>query len=194
MNITLADPRVPVNPGKLRCPPIEGWAFVYLAAGLPKLSMNPHLPKPDAPVTWRDRIRALRNIPPLLADGLENQSLPGLRRTPVSPDYRLSGGGSTVGRQADHRRRGRPDRSPARRSPPSLVVPWHRDRHCRVQRFAGARAINLCDSLVGDQFTNHISLQTDGARNASSIWCRSRIRCSTTNWSAPAAKPRAVSA
>ena len=28
--------------------------------------MHPHTPKADQPATWRDRLRALRNVPPLL--------------------------------------------------------------------------------------------------------------------------------
>ena len=28
--------------------------------------MSPHMPKVDQTATWRDRIRALRNVPPLL--------------------------------------------------------------------------------------------------------------------------------
>jgi len=30
-------------------------------------SLNPHLPKHEPPASWRDRLRALRNLPPLLA-------------------------------------------------------------------------------------------------------------------------------
>lgn len=113
--------------------------------------MNPHQPKPEVPVTWRDRLHALGNIPPLLR--MVWQTSPGLatatillRLIPAT----LSVTQLWVGK---------------------LIIDGVVNRSPRIWVYLGVeiamvvvsdllgRAINLCDSLMGDRFTNHVSLK-----------------------------------
>ncbi len=120
--------------------------------------MNPHNPKSDTPVGWRDRVRALRNIPPLLRMVWDTSPLLAaatlLLRLIIAG---LSVAQLWVGKLII-----------------DGVVQWisHRTGDPgRIWFYLGleiglvvagdllARAVNLCDSLMGDQFTNHVSLK-----------------------------------
>ena len=119
--------------------------------------MDPHAPKSDTPVTWRDRVRALGNIPPLLR--MVWNTSPWLATSTLV--LRLVIAGLPV----------------AQLWVGKLIVDLivrslsHHDDPRRIWTYLGfeialavsqdllGRAVNLCDSLMGDQFTNHVSLQ-----------------------------------
>ena len=119
--------------------------------------MDPHAPKSDTPVTWRDRVRALKNIPPLLR--MVWNTSPWLATGTLV--LRLVIAGLPV----------------AQLWVGKLIVDLivrslsHHDDPRRIWTYLGfeialavsqdllGRAVNLCDSLMGDQFTNHVSLR-----------------------------------
>ena len=120
--------------------------------------MNPHAPKTEQPVTWRERLRALRNVPPLLRMVWDTSPLL-VVTTIVSrlimallPVAQLWVGKLIIDQVV---------RAVSGRSA---------DTH-RVWLLLGfeigmvivgdllARGVNLCDSLMGDRFTNLVSLR-----------------------------------
>ena len=120
--------------------------------------MNPHAPKAEQPVTWRERLRALRNVPPLLRMVWDTSPLL-VVTTIVSrlimallPVAQLWVGKLIIDQVV---------RAVSGRSA---------DTH-RVWLLLGfeigmvivgdllARGVNLCDSLMGDRFTNLVSLR-----------------------------------
>lgn len=121
-------------------------------------NLNPHLPKTDPPATWTERIRALRNVPPLLR--MVWQTSPGITSATVVlrlvsailPVCQLWVGKliidqvvqSIAGRTADHRQ---------------IWVLLAYEIGLAVLSDLLSRAINLCDSLLGDKFTNHVSMR-----------------------------------
>jgi len=120
--------------------------------------MNPHAPKAEQPATWRERLRAMRNIPPLLRMVWDTSPLL-VVTTIVSrlimallPVAQLWVGKLIIDQVV---------RAVSGRSA---------DTH-RVWLLLGfeigmvivgdllARGVNLCDSLMGDRFTNLVSLR-----------------------------------
>ncbi len=120
--------------------------------------MNPHQPKSDAPATWGDRIRALRNIPPLLR--MVWDTSPSITSATVL--LRLVASVIPVGQLWVGKliidqvvlsimgRSGRGNR---------IWVLVAYEVGLAVLSDLLSRAINLCDSLLGDKFTNHVSLR-----------------------------------
>ncbi len=127
---------------------------------IPELNwdLNPHQPKPATPATWRDRIRALRNIPPLLR--MVWDTSPGI--TSASILLRLVAAVIPVGQLwvgkliIDQVVRTIMGRSV---SPNRIWVLVAYEVGLAVLSDLLSRAINLCDSLLGDKFTNHVSLR-----------------------------------
>ncbi|HYL37471.1 MAG TPA: ABC transporter ATP-binding protein, partial [Bryobacteraceae bacterium] len=119
--------------------------------------MNPHLPK-TAPATWRDRIRSLRNVPPLLRMVWET-SPPITSATVV---LRLISALIPVGQLwvgkliIDQVIRTITGRSAG---PGRIWVLLAYEIGLAVLSDLLSRATNLCDSLLGDKFTNHVSLR-----------------------------------
>ncbi len=120
--------------------------------------MNPHQPKSEAPANWRDRIRALRNIPPLLR--MVWDTSPGITSATVL--LRLVAAVIPVGQlwvgkliidQVVQRITGRSGASNR------IWVLVAYEVGLAVMSDLLSRAINLCDSLLGDKFTNHVSLR-----------------------------------
>ena len=120
---------------------------------------HPPLPKSaDAPATWRERLRALRNVPPLLR--MVWDTSPGL--TTATVILRLVSSAIPVGQLWV----GKLIIDQVVRAIQGRVV----DRH-QIWIFLGyeialavlsdllSRAVNLSDSLLGDKFTNHVSLR-----------------------------------
>jgi len=120
--------------------------------------LNPHLPKGAAPATWRDRIRALRNVPPLLrmvwdtSPGITAATLVLRLVAAVVPVGQLWVGkliiDQVVQSIAAHTAQGN-----------RLWVLVAYEVSLVVLSDLLSRAINLCDSLLGDKFTNHVSLR-----------------------------------
>ena len=120
--------------------------------------MHPHQARADPPATWRDRIRAFRNVPPLLRMVWETSRA----LTSATLVLRLTGAFIPVAqlwigkliidqvvRSITHH-----PADPARiwyllAGEIALVV---------LNDFL-SRGATLCDSLLGDQFTNHVSLR-----------------------------------
>jgi ATP-binding cassette, subfamily B, bacterial len=118
----------------------------------------PHAKPADAPVTWRERLRALRNVPPLLRMVWET-SPPLTAGTIV---LRLIAALIPVGQLWV----GKLIIDQVVRSIQKLPVDPHRIWVFLAYEIALAvlsdllsRAVNLCDSLLGDKFTNHVSLR-----------------------------------
>jgi len=134
--------------------------FVRLLSCSSKLksNLNPHLPKAGSPATWTERIRALRNVPPLLrmvwstSPGITSATIVLRLVSAVIPVCQLWVGKliidqvvqSIAGRTADHRQ---------------LWVLVAYEIGLAILSDLLSRAINLCDSLLGDKFTNHVSLR-----------------------------------
>ncbi|HEX4593470.1 MAG TPA: ABC transporter ATP-binding protein, partial [Bryobacteraceae bacterium] len=121
--------------------------------------MNPHQPKPaEAPATWRDRIRALANMPPLLRMVWETSS----SLTAATILLRLLAAVIPVGQLWIGKLiMDQVGRAIAR-------LPMDQKRLWTLVAYEIglvvfsdllSRAINLCDSLLGDKFTNHVSLR-----------------------------------
>ena len=118
--------------------------------------MDPHAPKPDTPVTWRDRVRALANIPPLLrmvwntGPWLASSTL--LLRLVISvlPVAQLWIGKLIIDQIV---------RSLSHHDDPRIWTYLGFEIAIAVAQDLLGRAVNLCDSLMGDQFTNHVSLK-----------------------------------
>jgi ATP-binding cassette subfamily B protein len=121
--------------------------------------LNPHQPKPaDTPATWRDRIRALGNMPPLLR--MVWQTSPSI--TTATVVLRLLAAVIPVGQlwigklimdQVGRAITGLP------RDPRRIWVLLAYEIGLAVLSDLLSRAINLCDSLLGDKFTNYVSLR-----------------------------------
>ncbi len=120
---------------------------------------HPPLPKSaDAPVTWRERLRALRNVPPLLrmvwdtSPPLTTATVFLRLISSVLPVAQLWVGKLIIdqvvraiqGRLAD---------------PHVIWVYLAYEIALAVLSDLLARAVNLTDSLLGDKFTNHVSLR-----------------------------------
>ncbi len=119
--------------------------------------MDPHAPKPDKAVTWRDRVRALANIPPLLrmvwntSPWLASSTL--LLRMVISvlPVAQLWIGKLIIDQIV---------RSLSHHDDPRRIWTYLGfEIGIAVAQDLLGRAVNLCDSLMGDQFTNHVSLK-----------------------------------
>jgi len=129
----------------------------------PALHWNliPHPPPPKsaaAPATWGDRLRALRNVPPLLRmvweTGRALTAATVVLRvvSAVIPVAQLWVGKLIIdqvvraiqGRSVDSHR---------------IWVYLAYEIALAVLSDLLSRAVNLCDSLLGDKFTNHVSLQ-----------------------------------
>jgi ATP-binding cassette subfamily B protein len=120
--------------------------------------LNPHQPKAPAPATWRDRVRALRNLPPLLR--MVWNTSPAITATTVI--LRLGAAMIPVGQLWI----GKLIIDLVVRSITGQVVAPNRIWVLVAYEIALvilsdllSRAINLCDSLLGDKFTNHVSLR-----------------------------------
>jgi ATP-binding cassette subfamily B protein len=123
--------------------------------------LNPHppLPKPaDAPATWGDRLRALRNLPPLLR--MVWDTSPPL--TTATLALRLISALIPVGQlwigkliidQVVRAVQGR------LQDPHRIWVYLAYEIALAVLSDLLSRAVNLTDSLLGDKFTNHLSLR-----------------------------------
>jgi ATP-binding cassette subfamily B protein len=122
-------------------------------------NLNPHQPKPaEAPATWRDRIRALANMPPLLRMVWETSS----SLTAATILLRLLAAVIPVGQLWIGKLiMDQVGRAIAR-------LPMDQKRLWTLVAYEIglvvfsdllSRAINLCDSLLGDKFTNHVSLR-----------------------------------
>src|SRR5216684_624142 len=124
-----------------------------------KSNLNPHLPpKSGSPATWTERIRALRNVPPLLrmvwntSPGITTATIVLRLVSAVIPVCQLWVGKliidqvvqSISGRTANHRQIW-------------MLVAY--EIGLAVLSDLLSRAINLCDSLLGDKFTNHVTLR-----------------------------------
>ncbi len=124
-----------------------------------KSNLNPHLPpKTGSPATWTERIRALRNVPPLLrmvwstSPGITIATIVLRLVSAVIPVCQLWVGKliidqvvqSISGRTANQRQ---------------IWVLVAYEIGLAVLGDLLSRAINLCDSLLGDKFTNHVSLR-----------------------------------
>ena len=120
---------------------------------------HPPLPKSaDAPATWRERLRALRNVPPLLrmvwntSPALTSATVLLRLISSVIPVAQLWVGKLIIdqvvralqGRLAD---------------PHRIWVYLAYEIGLAVLSDLLARAVNLSDSLLGDKFTNHVSLR-----------------------------------
>ena len=124
----------------------------------------PHPPLPkrsiaDAPATWRERLRALRNVPPLLRMVWDTSpALP-----PATVVLRLISvpypGRPAVGRETDHRSGGPRNPGRVQPDPHRIWVYLAYEIALAVLSDLLSRAVNLCDSLLGDKFTNHVSLR-----------------------------------
>ena len=121
--------------------------------------MNPHPAKPaDTPATWRDRIRALANMPPLLR--MVWQTSPAITSATVL--FRLLAAliplgqlwiGKLIMDQVGRAITGLP------RDSGRIWVLLGYEIGLVVLSDLLSRAINLCDSLLGDKFTNFVSLR-----------------------------------
>ena len=127
-----------------------------------KSNLNPHLPpqvpKAGSPATWTERIRALRNVPPLLrmvwntSPGITSATIVLRLVSAVIPVCQLWVGKliidqvvqSISGRSANHHQ---------------IWVLVGYEIGLAVLSDLLSRAINLCDSLLGDKFTNHVSVR-----------------------------------
>jgi ATP-binding cassette subfamily B protein len=123
-----------------------------------KSNLNPHLPKTGSPATWTERVRALRNVPPLLkmvwntSPGITSATIVLRLVSAVIPVSQLWVAKliidqvvqSISGRNADHHQ---------------IWVFLAYEIGLAVLNDLLSRAINLCDSLLGDKFTNHVSLR-----------------------------------
>jgi len=142
-----------------RSEPVSTLPYGFSALHWYLIPPHPPLPKPgDAPATWRERLRALRNVPPLLRMVWETG--PGLTLatillrlvSSVIPVTQLWVGKliidqvvrSIQGRVVDPRR---------------IWVFLGYEIALAVLSDLLARAVNLSDSLLGDKFTNHVSLR-----------------------------------
>jgi len=127
------------------------------------LPFHPPLPKPaETPATWRDRLRALRNVPPLLR--MVWDTSPSLTAGTVVlrlvssliPVAQLWVGKliiDQVVRALQNRLQGHPAVSHR------IWVYLAYEIALAVLSDLLSRAVNLCDSLLGDKFTNHVSLR-----------------------------------
>src|SRR5258708_12761225 len=129
-----------------------------ICASALKSNLNPHLPKTGSPATWTERIRALRNVPPLLRmvwttrRGITSDTIVLRLVLAVIPVWQLWVGKviidqvvqSISGRTANHHQ---------------IWVLVGYEIGLAVLGDLLSRAINLCDSLLGDKFTNHVSLR-----------------------------------
>ena len=116
------------------------------------------MPKSDQPATWRDRIRALKNVPPLLKMVWETSPLLATATialrlvVAVIPVAQLWVGKLIIdqvvraitGRSVDHSH--------------IWILLGYEIALVVLNDFL-ARAATLCDSLLGDKFTNHVSLR-----------------------------------
>src|SRR5260370_26300177 len=127
-----------------------------------KSNLNPHLPpeerKEGLPAIWEERIRALRNVPLLLrmvwntSSGITSATIVVRLVSAVIPVCQLWVGKliidqvvqSISGRTANHHQ---------------IWVLVGYEIGLAVLSDLLSRAINLCDSLLGDKFTNHVSLR-----------------------------------
>ncbi|HLH00684.1 MAG TPA: ABC transporter ATP-binding protein [Bryobacteraceae bacterium] len=120
--------------------------------------MNPHLPKAPAPATWRDRIRALRNVPPLLRMVWDTSA----SITSATIVLRLISAVIPVGQLwvakliIDQVVRSITGRSTASNR---IWVFLSYEIALAILSDLLSRAVNLCDSLLGDKFTNFVSLR-----------------------------------
>jgi ATP-binding cassette subfamily B protein len=120
--------------------------------------MNPHAPKPDAPLAWRDRLRALSNLPPLLnmvwdtSPWLVSSSLVLRLISSVLPLAQLWVGKLIIDQVV---------RRIAHRPTDPRQVWKYLAIEIGIAVFSDllSRAVMLCDSLMGDQFTNYVSLK-----------------------------------
>jgi len=120
--------------------------------------MNPHMPKADPPATWRDRIRAFRNVPPLLSMVWHTSRLLTISTVILRlivafiPLAQLWIGKliidqvvrAVTGRSTNHHQ---------------VWVLLAAEIVLVVLNDFLSRAATLCDSLLGDKFTNHVSLR-----------------------------------
>ena len=124
---------------------------------------HPPLPKSaDAPATWRDRLRALRNVPPLLR--MVWDTSPALTSGTVI--LRLISSLIPVGQlwvgkliidQVVHALQNRLQGHPV--ASQRIWVYLAYEIALAVLSDLLSRAVNLTDSLLGDKFTNHVSLR-----------------------------------
>jgi len=127
------------------------------------IPFHPPLPKStDEPATWRDRLRALRNVPPLLR--MVWNTSPALTTGTVLlrlissaiPVSQLWVGKliiDQVVRALQDRLQGHPV------APHRIWVYLAYEIALAVLSDLLSRAVNLSDSLLGDKFTNHVSLR-----------------------------------
>ena len=120
--------------------------------------MHPHMPKADQPASWRDRLRALRNVPPLLKMVWETSPLLATATIAlrliisVIPVAQLWVGKLIIdqvvraitGRSVNHSH---------------IWVLLAYEIGLVVLNDFLARAATLSDSLLGDRFTNYVSLR-----------------------------------
>jgi ATP-binding cassette subfamily B protein len=120
--------------------------------------MNPHAPKSETPLSWRDRLQALSNLPPLLkmvwdtSPWLVSSSLVLRLISSVLPLAQLWVGKLIID-QVVHRIAHRPT------DPRQVWVYLAIEIGIAVFSDLLSRAVMLCDSLMGDQFTNYVSLK-----------------------------------
>jgi ATP-binding cassette, subfamily B, bacterial len=122
--------------------------------------LKPHRPRSaaPAPATWRERIRALRNIPPLLRMLWDNS--PSITAATVVlrlVSALIPAGQLVIGKliidQVVNSIRGLPV------NPHRIWVYLGYEIALVVLSDLLSRAVNLCDSLLGDKFTNYITLR-----------------------------------
>ncbi len=120
---------------------------------------HPPLPKPaDAPATWRERVRALRNVPPLLrmvwdtSPILTTGTIVLRLISSVIPVAQLWVGKLIID-QVVRAIQGRLT------DPHRIWVYLAYEIALAVLSDLLSRAVNLSDSLLGDKFTNHVSLR-----------------------------------
>ncbi|MGA2881369.1 MAG: ABC transporter ATP-binding protein [Bryobacteraceae bacterium] len=127
------------------------------------IPFHPPLPKSaDAPATWRDRLRALRNVPPLLR--MVWDTSPALTAGTVV--LRLISSVIPVGQlwvgkliidQVVHALQDRLQGHTV--APHQIWIYLAYEIALAVLSDLLSRAVNLTDSLLGDKFTNHVSLR-----------------------------------
>ncbi len=109
--------------------------------------------RPDPPQTWRDRFQALRNIPPLLRMVWDTSpplagSVLALRLVAAFVPIGQLWVGKLIIDQIAHPRPGR-----------SVWELLGIEIGLVIVGDLLGRAITLCDSLLGDKFTNHVSVR-----------------------------------
>ncbi|HEX6896819.1 MAG TPA: ABC transporter ATP-binding protein, partial [Bryobacteraceae bacterium] len=116
------------------------------------------MPRAAAPATWRDRVRALRNLPPLLrmvwdtSPGITSATVLLRLFSAVIPVAQLWVGKLIID-QVVRSITGHPT------APNQIWIFLAYEIALAILSDLLSRAVNLCDSLLGDKFTNFVSLR-----------------------------------